>query len=130
MAVRLDNRANDHRVGTIPTPFTTQHVLADTQVGTMTRPVQDAAMQRWQEEVLESAPFLSGDLLNYMPCCRKKRNRLALFTEGLREFSGGDTKSAALTLLRGVGVTRKEDLLLRLANLRDQVPSVPRCVVR
>ena len=41
--------------------------------------------------------------------------RLALFTEGLREFEvvGEDKKAFAVTLLRGVGLLGKEDLLLR-----------------
>ena len=38
VAVCLDNQANDHRVRVlIPTPFTAQEVLADTQFGTVTR---------------------------------------------------------------------------------------------
>lgn len=43
---------------------------------------------------------------------------MALFTEGLREFevTGERQKTFALTLLRGVGVLGKEDLLLRLAD--------------
>lgn len=115
VAVRLDNQADDHRVRVlIPTPFTTQHVLADTQFGTITRPVQDAAMQRWQEEGWKEAPVPVWNLLNYA-VLQEKRNGLALFTEGLREFEVvGDTKKAfALTLLRGVGLLGKEDLLLR-----------------
>ncbi|MCU6252261.1 mannosylglycerate hydrolase [Enterobacter cloacae] len=115
VAVHLDNQADDHRVRVlIPTPFTTQHVLADTQFGTMTRPVQDAAMQRWQEEGWKEAPVPVWNLLNYA-VLQEQRNGLALFTEGLREFEVvGDTKKAfALTLLRGVGLLGKEDLLLR-----------------
>ena len=115
VAVRLDNQADDHRVRVlIPTPFTTQHVLADTQFGTITRPVQDAAMQRWQEEGWKEAPVPVWNLLNYA-VLQEKRNGLALFTEGLREFEVvGDTKKAfSLTLLRGVGLLGKEDLLLR-----------------
>ncbi|MCK7164929.1 mannosylglycerate hydrolase [Enterobacter cloacae] len=115
VAVRLDNQADDHRVRVlIPTPFTTQHVLADTQFGTITRPVQDAAMQRWEEEGWKEAPVPVWNLLNYA-VLQEKRNGLALFTEGLREFEVvGDTKKAfALTLLRGVGLLGKEDLLLR-----------------
>ena len=49
--VALDNQADDHRVRVlIPTPFTTDVVLADTQFGAVTRPVQDSAMENWQEE--------------------------------------------------------------------------------
>ena len=115
VAVRLDNQADDHRVRVlIPTPFKTRDVLADTQFGTISRPVQDAAMQNWQEEGWKEAPVPVWNLLNYA-VLQEKRNGLALFTEGLREFEvvGDEQKAFALTLLRGVGVLGKEDLLLR-----------------
>ena len=115
VAVRLDNQADDHRVRVlIPTPFATREVLADTQFGTISRPVQDAAMQNWQEEGWKEAPVPVWNLLNYA-VLQEKRNGLALFTEELREFEvvGDEQKAFALTLLRGVGVLGKEDLLLR-----------------
>lgn len=115
VAVRLDNQANDHRVRVlIPTPFMTEEVLADTQFGSITRPVQDAAMENWREEGWKEAPVPVWNLLNYA-VLQEKRNGLALFTEGLREFEvvGDEQKAFALTLLRGVGVLGKEDLLLR-----------------
>ncbi|WP_336233763.1 mannosylglycerate hydrolase [Enterobacter bugandensis] len=115
VAVRLDNQADDHRVRVlIPTPFMTEDVLADTQFGTLTRPVQDAAMENWKEEGWKEAPVPVWNLLNYA-VLQEKRNGLALFTEGLREFEvvGEDKKAFALTLLRGVGLLGKEDLLLR-----------------
>jgi mannosylglycerate hydrolase len=113
--VRLDNQADDHRIRVlIPTPFSTQEVLADTQFGSITRPVQDEAMETWQEEGWKEAPVPVWNLLNYA-VLRERRNGLALFTEGLREFEvvGDDKKAFALTLLRGVGLLGKEDLLLR-----------------
>ncbi|EOZ9389951.1 mannosylglycerate hydrolase [Enterobacter cancerogenus] len=115
VAVRLDNQADDHRVRVlIPTPFTTQEVLADTQFGSLTRPVQDAAMANWQAEGWKEAPLPVWNMLHYA-VLQAQRNGMALFTEGLREFEivGDDTKAFALTLLRGVGVLGKEDLLLR-----------------
>ncbi|MGS2873966.1 mannosylglycerate hydrolase [Enterobacter huaxiensis] len=113
--VRLDNQADDHRVRVlIPTPIRTHEVLADTQFGTLIRPVQDEAMNTWQEEGWKEAPVPVWNLLNYA-VLQERRNGLALFTEGLREFEvvGDDTKTFALTLLRGVGLLGKEDLLLR-----------------
>lgn len=115
VAVRLENQANDHRVRVlIPTPFMTEDVLADTQFGSLTRPVQDAAMATWREEGWKEAPVPVWNLLNYA-VLQEKRNGLALFTEGLREFEvvGDDKKAFALTLLRGVGLLGKEYLLLR-----------------
>ena len=112
---RLVNHADDHRVRVlIPTPFTTDTVLADTQFGSLTRPVQDEAMANWQEEGWKEAPLPVWNLLNYA-VLQERRNGMALFTEGLREFevTGERQKTFALTLLRGVGVLGKEDLLLR-----------------
>lgn len=112
---RLGNHADDHRVRVlIPTPFTTDTVLADTQFGSLTRPVQDEAMANWQEEGWKEAPLPVWNLINYA-VLQERRNGMALFTEGLREFevTGERQKTFALTLLRGVGVLGKEDLLLR-----------------
>lgn len=113
--VRLDNQADDHRVRVlIPTPFNTEAVLADTQFGSLTRPVWDEAMTNWQEEGWKEAPLPVWNLLNYA-VLQEKHHGMALFTEGLREFEviGDAHKTFALTLLRGVGVLGKEDLLLR-----------------
>ncbi|MEF9889671.1 mannosylglycerate hydrolase [Citrobacter sp.] len=113
--VRLDNQADDHRVRVlIPTPFTTHEVLADTQFGSVMRPVQDEAMAHWQEEGWKEAPVPVWNLLNYA-ALQEGRNGLAVFSEGLREFEvvGEAKKTFALTLLRGVGLLGKEDLLLR-----------------
>jgi len=112
---RLGNHVDDHRVRVlIPTPFTTDTVLADTQFGSLMRPVQDEAMANWQEEGWKEAPLPVWNLLNYA-VLQERRNGMALFTEGLREFevTGERQKTFALTLLRGVGVLGKEDLLLR-----------------
>ncbi|WP_318393143.1 mannosylglycerate hydrolase [Enterobacter sp.] len=113
--VRLENQADDHRVRVrIPTPFVTDEVLADTQFGAITRPVRDSAMAGWQEEGWKEAPVPVWNLLNYA-AMQEGRHGMALFTEGLREFEiiGEKEKTFALTLLRGVGVLGKEDLLLR-----------------
>ena len=113
--VRLDNQADDHRVRVlIPTPFHTREVLADTQFGSIMRPVRDEAMAYWQEEGWKEAPIPVWNLLNYV-ALQEGRNGLAVFSEGLREFEvlGEEKKTFALTLLRGVGVLGKEDLLLR-----------------
>ncbi|STB58225.1 alpha-mannosidase [Citrobacter freundii] len=113
--VHLDNQADDHRVRVlIPTPFATHEVLADTQFGSVMRPVQDEAMAHWQEEGWKEAPVPVWNLLNYA-ALQEGRNGLAVFSEGLREFEvvGEAKKTFALTLLRGVGLLGKEDLLLR-----------------
>ena len=111
----LDNQACDHRVRVlIPTPFAASTVLADNQFGTITRPVEDTAMQNWQEEGWKEAPIPVWNLLNYA-ALHDGKNGVALFTDGLREFEivGEKKDTFALTLLRSVGVLGKEDLVLR-----------------
>lgn len=115
VVMRLDNQANDHRVRVlIPTPFITESVLADTQFGAISRPVRDSAMKSWEEEGWKEAPVPVWNMLNYA-LLQQERHGMALFTEGLREFEiiGEKEKTFALTLLRGVGLLGKEDLLLR-----------------
>ncbi|ECJ7675390.1 mannosylglycerate hydrolase [Salmonella enterica] len=113
--VLLDNQADDHRLRVlIPTPFITDSVLADTQFGSVSRPVRDPAMANWREEGWKEAPVPVWNMLNYATL-QEGRNGLAVFTEGLREFEvlGEIKKTFAITLLRGVGLLGKEDLLLR-----------------
>lgn len=71
-------------------------------------------MAHWQEEGWKEAPVPVWNLLNYA-ALQEGRNGLAVFSEGLREFEvlGEERKTFALTLLRGVGLLGKEDLLLR-----------------
>lgn len=113
--MQLDNQADDHRLRVlIPTPFASTTVLADNQFGTITRPVEDAAMQNWQEDGWKEAPVPVWNLLNYA-ALHDGKNGMALFTDGLREFEiiGEKKETFALTLFRSIGVLGKEELLLR-----------------
>ncbi|HAW7691941.1 TPA: alpha-mannosidase mngB, partial [Escherichia coli] len=113
--INLDNQADDHRLRVlVPTPFNTDSVLADTQFGSLTRPVSDSAMDVWQQEGWKEAPVPVWNMLNYV-ALQEGRNGMAVFSEGLREFEviGEEKKTFAITLLRGVGLLGKEDLLLR-----------------
>ena len=113
--VKVLNQADDHRVRVrIPLPYKTEQVLTDTQFGSLSRPVQDEAMKVWQEEGWKEAPVPVWNLLNYA-AVQNGDSGLAIFTEGLREIEviGEEKNTVALTLLRGVGLLGKEDLLLR-----------------
>lgn len=115
----LDNQADDHRVRVlIPTPFVSETVVADNQFGLITRPTDDPKMQNWQDEGWKEAPVPVYQLMNFA-ALENEQGGIALMTNGLREFevisSQGNTcrDTFALTLLRGVGVLGKEELLLR-----------------
>ncbi|MEH0690224.1 mannosylglycerate hydrolase [Vibrio cholerae] len=115
----VDNQADDHRVRVlIPTPFVSEHVVADNQFGLITRPTNDPAMAVWEQEGWKEAPVPVYQLMNFA-AVENQAGGMAIMTNGLREFeviaSQGDDQrdTFALTLLRGVGVLGKEELLLR-----------------
>lgn len=113
--VQVVNQADDHRLRVrLPVPYRAQTVLTDTQFGSMKRPVKDEAMNGWEQEGWKEAPVPVWNFLNYA-ALQHGINGLALFSEGLREVEiiGEDNSAFALTLLRGVGLLGKEDLLLR-----------------
>ncbi len=117
--IELDNQADDHRLRVlIPTPWVSQSVVADNQFGLITRPTYDPAMDVWEQEGWKEAPVPVYQLMNFA-ALENKQNGLAVMTKGLREFevisSQGNNQrdTFALTLLRGVGVLGKEELLLR-----------------
>ncbi|MCG9630016.1 mannosylglycerate hydrolase [Vibrio sp. Isolate30] len=117
--MELDNQADDHRVRVlVPTPFISENVVADNQFGLITRPTNDPAMAVWEEEKWKEAPVPVYQLMNFA-AVENKTGGMALMTNGLREFEvisskGNEERDTfALTLLRGVGVLGKEELLLR-----------------
>ncbi|MEZ9297613.1 mannosylglycerate hydrolase [Vibrio splendidus] len=117
--MELDNQADDHRVRVlVPTPFTSETVVADNQFGCITRPTNDPAMAVWEEEKWKEAPVPVYQLMNFAALENGKAG-MAIMSNGLREFeviaSQGDENrdTFALTLFRGIGVLGKEELLLR-----------------
>lgn len=77
-------------------------------------------MNVWQQEGWKEAPVPVWNMLNYA-VLQEGRNGIAVFSEGLREFEviGEENKTFAITLLRGVGLLGKEDLLLRRGVLQE-----------
>lgn len=59
-------------------------MLADTQFGTIVRPVRDEAMDAGRKRGGKEAPVPVWNLLNY--AALQEGRRLAVFSEGLREF--------------------------------------------
>nr|WP_083252367.1 mannosylglycerate hydrolase [Enterovibrio norvegicus] len=117
--MELDNQADDHRVRVlIPTPFVSDTVVADNQFGLITRPTNDPEMENWEADGWKEAPVPVYQLMN-VAALENSKGGMAIMTNGLREFevisSKGDEErdTFALTLLRGVGVLGKENLVLR-----------------
>lgn len=116
--VEWHNQADDHRVRILfPYQWISQNVIADTQFGTISRPVKDDAMNYWEAEGWKEAPIPVWQLLNFVAVENPNEDQtIALFTEGLREFEVVDHQgyqAIALTLFRSIGVLGKENLLLR-----------------
>lgn len=119
VCMELDNQADDHRVRVlIPTPFVSKEVVADNQFGLITRPTNDPAMEVWEQERWKEAPVPVYQLMNFA-AVENPTGGMAVMTNGLREFEvisskGNEERDTfALTLLRGIGVLGKEELLLR-----------------
>ncbi|WEM44501.1 mannosylglycerate hydrolase (plasmid) [Photobacterium sp. DA100] len=117
--MELDNQADDHRVRVlVPTPFVSETVVADNQFGLITRPVNDPEMANWEKDGWKEAPVPVYQLMNFA-ALESGQAGMAIMSNGLREFEvisskGNEEKDTfALTLLRGVGVLGKEELLLR-----------------
>ncbi|KLV03714.1 alpha-mannosidase [Photobacterium aquae] len=115
----LDNQADDHRVRVlVPTPFVSETVVADNQFGLITRPVDDPEMANWEQDGWKEAPVPVYQLMNFA-ALENETGGMAVMSNGLREFEvisskdNGERDTLALTLLRGVGVLGKEELLLR-----------------
>lgn len=115
----LDNQADDHRVCVlVPTPFVSETVVADNQFGLITRPTNDPEMANWEADGWKEAPVPVYQLMNFA-ALEDAQGGMAIMSNGLREFEvisaqGNEQRDTfALTLLRGVGVLGKENLLLR-----------------
>lgn len=115
----LDNQADDHRVRVlVPTPFVSETVVADNQFGLITRPTNDPEMANWEADGWKEAPVPVYQLMNFA-ALEDAQGGMAIMSNGLREFEvisaqGNEQRDTfALTLLRGVGVLGKENLLLR-----------------
>ena len=117
--MELDNQADDHRVRVlVPTPFVSETVVADNQFGLITRPTNDPEMANWEADGWKEAPVPVYQLMNFA-AVENAQGGMALMSNGLREFEvissqGNEERDTfALTLLRGIGVLGKEELLLR-----------------
>ncbi len=115
----LDNQADDHRVRVlVPTPFVSETVVADNQFGLITRPTNDPEMANWEADGWKEAPVPVYQLMNFA-ALEDAQGGMAIMSNGLREFEvisaqGNEQRDTfALTLVRGVGVLGKENLLLR-----------------
>ena len=110
----VDNTAEDHRIRVLfPTGIHTDASHAETQFGTIQRDIRldnvDWKKKKWHEKPL---PIFSQQ--RYV-ALHDDTLGLAVLNRGLPEYEiyAGDGETIAVTLVRGVGMMGKSDLLIR-----------------
>lgn len=114
ITVAVDNQVRDHRLRLLlPNDLPITHSIADNQFGNIKRPVVDDAMAVWQQEQWDERPDAIYPMLSYVTVDHPES--LAMLTNSVREYEliGQNFGTIAITLLRGVGVLGKENLLRR-----------------
>jgi mannosylglycerate hydrolase len=113
-STEVDNTAFDHRLRVLfPTNLKTDVSYAETQFGTITRAIRldnaDWKKRKWHEKPLPIYPHQKFVDLN------DGTIGLAVMNRGLSEYEIYDRENAsiAITLIRGVGMMGKRDLLIR-----------------
>ena len=110
----IDNTVLDHRLRVLfPTGIKSEHSYAETQFGTIKRPVQ-IDTTNWEKEKWHEKPlpiYSQGRFVDI----NDSTNGLAVLNRGLPEYEiyTEEGCTIAITLLRGVGMMGKEDLLIR-----------------
>ncbi len=112
--VTIDNQVKDHRIRMlVPQSMGAAFSLADNQFGEIRRNVYDSAMDVWEKEKWDERPDSIYPMLSYV--ATDIENGLAVLTNSVREYEiiGEKYDTIAITILRGVGVLGKEELLRR-----------------
>ena len=114
-ATEIENYADYHRVRVLfPVGFLAETSFAETQFGVVERDVK-LNVDDWQEKKFTEKP-LPIYFMHKFVCLQNEEYGLAVLNRGLPEYeiySDGEQSSIAITLLRGVGMLGKSDLLIR-----------------
>ncbi|MBI9043141.1 MAG: hypothetical protein JEZ06_01575 [Anaerolineaceae bacterium] len=113
-STKLNNKARDHRLRVLfPAGIQTEYSYAETQFGTAKRSntidTHDWKKQKWSEKPLPIYSQQKFIALN------NGEQGLAVVNRGLPEYEiyQGESSTIAITLIRGVGMMGKGDLLIR-----------------
>lgn len=114
-STEIENNADYHRMRALfPVGFLSNHSLAETQFGVIKRDVS-LDVEDWQEKKFTENPLPIYSMHRYV-CLQNEDYGMAVLNRGLPEYeiySDNDTSLIAITLLRGVGMLGKSDLLIR-----------------
>lgn len=113
--MKLNNQADDLRIRLIiPTELSNQMITSDNQFGQIDRPVSDPANAIWQTEHWDERPDAIYPFLSYVGVMDGQQ-QVGVITNSSREYEALDDGQLklAITLVRGVGVLGKANLVRR-----------------
>lgn len=109
----IDNNIKDHRVrAIIKSGITTEHSIADTPFGTVTRENNPINLKDWKELKWKEEPTPIYPFINFVSL-KNLDNSISVFAKGIKEYEVVEDDKIALTLFRGVGFLGKPDLIRR-----------------
>ncbi|WP_289889811.1 glycoside hydrolase family 38 C-terminal domain-containing protein [Virgibacillus pantothenticus] len=110
--LEINNQAMDHRMRLLVNGgVKTEHSIADTPFGTISRPVVDPNLKDWKEKNWKEEPTGLYPMLSFINLHDQQKS-ITAFTKGIKEYEviGSKDKIIALTLFRAVGYLGKPDL--------------------
>ena len=108
----IENQALDHRLRVLFNAGVTSAVShAETQFGTIQRPNAISA-ENWERDDWKEKPLPIYSQQRFVDLNDGERG-LAILNRGLPEYEVYDDSTIAITLVRGVGMMGKQDLLIR-----------------
>ncbi|MQS76321.1 glycoside hydrolase family 38 C-terminal domain-containing protein [Companilactobacillus halodurans] len=113
LKVTVNNQANNVRLRLlVPTEIISQNSTSDVQFGLIDRPNYDPAMEQWKKEEWKERPDSIYPFLSHVEVTDDKSS-VAVITNSSREYQIVNSKTIAITLIRGVGVLGKANLVRR-----------------
>lgn len=113
LKVTLNNQANNMRLRLlVPTEIIGQSSTSDVQFGLINRPNYDPAMEQWEKEQWVERPDSIYPFLSHVEVT-DRRSSVAVVTDSSREYQIMDNSVIAVTLVRGVGILGKANLVRR-----------------
>ncbi|MGL4676057.1 MAG: mannosylglycerate hydrolase [Brevinema sp.] len=111
--VSFDCNIYDQRIRIhIPSNLLVHESIADQQFGLITRPLYDKALDVWEEEKWSEKPVNIYSMMSFVGLHNGEEG-ISCLTKGIREYEILNKNVIALTMMRGVGVLGKSNLIDR-----------------
>lgn len=113
LKVKLNNQAQNIRVRLlVPTKIVSQESTSDVQFGLIDRPNYDPAMKFWEKENWVERPDSIYPFLSHAEVSNNQSS-VGVITDSTREYQIIENDTIAVTLVRGVGILGKANLVRR-----------------